>query len=631
MFTYSFFRSPTQQRQRFMQAAEFAPLPLDRDVRAAVDGIEDPARYSGVSTQSRVAIVQFCLTSARHLIQRTVAYQIVSSVLVLFTLLLSRKLLSPNDSLTIGLVWVGTYIALRQVQTVVEYFESLTRIQVNRCIQSSLYGLITSKILSIDLNDPAVPSGGALRNLFATDVEAVEDFLTASIRGWTPGLITLVLVTPVLAIYGDPASLPAILVALGIVPITVLASFSIERLRTLAQSKQDHTISLVGEWVRNVRLLRFLNVQTHHTDGIKQSMRTATSLAALQHFIAVIIWGLSFSWWVFPLLTLLAYADWHEVHGSTTASIFLSFWLLDFLMEQLRHLPYSLSFMGAALSGLDRIVRVCNAPEMSRHFLPAPETDRTPTTKDGDPPVPETLSLTEVQLKIGDRTIIKPTSISLNLRETTAIVGKLGCGKSLLLSLLAGERPPSSGALTVSFRSGITGQLWRSDIHKLYRSAIAFSPQQPYLSNATLLQNIALGDDITLPDVQTAIEQGQLSQDIAELPRGIQEEVGETGINLSGGQRQRVSLCRAFLSKRPLFIFDDPLSAVDRATEESLMDEIQKSGAGLVITTHRLDKVFSADRILVMEDGSIVEDGPPRELVEKRGKFVEFLEAFSNE
>jgi ABC-type multidrug transport system fused ATPase/permease subunit len=107
----------------------------------------------------------------------------------------------------------------------------------------------------------------------------------------------------------------------------------------------------------------------------------------------------------------------------------------------------------------------------------------------------------------------------------------------------------------------------------------------------------------------------ELVADIDHWQSGLGEEVGETGVNLSGGQRQRVNLARALYSQRPYLVLDDPLSAVDANTEERLMANIMSGPRGFLLCSHRLQELKQTDRLLVLDDGEIIEDGPPLALM----------------
>jgi ABC-type bacteriocin/lantibiotic exporter with double-glycine peptidase domain len=207
-------------------------------------------------------------------------------------------------------------------------------------------------------------------------------------------------------------------------------------------------------------------------------------------------------------------------------------------------------------------------------------------------------------------------------------VGSVASGKTTLLDCLIGELPPTKGTVLVEFSNGTKGDLWNPEIYSAYRRNIAYSPQQPFLSNAAMRDNIDLSSNCSLEDLQSAIALSELSEDLVLFRRGLDEEVGESGINLSGGQRQRVSLARAFLSKRSILVLDDPLSAVDPRTEKALMDSILAKSRGVILVSHRLIELERCDRVIVMERGVVVEDGEPKLLAkDEKTHFSAFLRA----
>jgi ATP-binding cassette, subfamily B, multidrug efflux pump len=341
------------------------------------------------------------------------------------------------------------------------------------------------------------------------------------------------------------------------------------------------------------------------------------------------VWGLSFSWWSLPVVVLVASANWDNPQMSI-ATLFFSMWLLGLFSEQLRYIPQALNQLGSALSASDRVLRVLKAPRMDRHFIPEQPRVVGLRTRDSEPPprLPASLVLNDVTVELGGRVLIEHMNLSFNLNQRTAIIGRLGSGKSVLLSLLTGERAPTAGTCIVHFSDGSSGSLWEESTYKDYRQVIASSQQQPFLSNTSLLRNIDLGGCYPESDVEQACSQAQLNADIALLKRGLHEEVGEHGINLSGGQKQRVSIARAFMARRPLLILDDPLSAVDVKTESALATEIFESSSGMIIVSHRLTELVKCDRILVLEAGRVIEDGDPTTLLAANGAFSQFLKAF---
>jgi ABC-type multidrug transport system fused ATPase/permease subunit len=202
--------------------------------------------------------------------------------------------------------------------------------------------------------------------------------------------------------------------------------------------------------------------------------------------------------------------------------------------------------------------------------------------------------------------------MELDLSERTAIVGSVGSGKTTLLEILLGELPALEGEILIEFANGVVGPLWRSDVYQAFRANVAYSPQQPFLSNGSMRLNVDLSGRESVENVTRSVELAELASDLLLFSRGLDEEVGESGINLSGGQRQRVSLSRVFISRRPVMFLDDPLSAVDQRTERALIKTILAEAKGLVLVSHRLAELERCDRVIVLDRGEIVEDGDPK-------------------
>ena len=141
-----------------------------------------------------------------------------------------------------------------------------------------------------------------------------------------------------------------------------------------------------------------------------------------------------------------------------------------------------------------------------------------------------------------------------------------------------------------------------------------------------MARNIDLHGNQSEANVLAAIQQADLSYDLESFPHKLQQEVGEAGINLSGGQKQRVSLARAFISKRKFLVLDDPLSGVDPSTERKLFESIMHASRGFLLASHRLDQLSQCDRILVIDDGKVIEDGAPQTLLkDPTSSFSQFM------
>jgi ABC-type multidrug transport system fused ATPase/permease subunit len=215
-----------------------------------------------------------------------------------------------------------------------------------------------------------------------------------------------------------------------------------------------------------------------------------------------------------------------------------------------------------------------------------------------------------------DQVILKDIRVSIAAGELLGIVGHTGAGKSTLLNLLVrmDEHPDSLIKLA--------GKPVQDYTFANLRGHMATVPQTPFLFSATIAENIALAKpDATQAEVQQAAEIAQVHDDIVRFPNGYQTEVGERGVTLSGGQKQRIAIARALLQDAPILILDDALSAVDVKTEQSILSHLRdaRKGKTTLIVCHRLSAVETADQILVMNHGEIVERGDHLSLLSEQG------------
>ncbi|XP_034237463.1 multidrug resistance-associated protein 1-like [Thrips palmi] len=208
-----------------------------------------------------------------------------------------------------------------------------------------------------------------------------------------------------------------------------------------------------------------------------------------------------------------------------------------------------------------------------------------------------------------------PVLSNINLRvgrgRLVAVVGTVGAGKSSLVSALLGEMQKQSG------RVNSVG-------------SVAYVPQQAWIQNAKLRDNILFCKDYDARHYNKVIEACALKSDLAMLPGGDQTEIGEKGINLSGGQKQRVSLARAVYCDADVYLLDDPLSAVDSHVGKHIFEQVIGPAGMLanktrVLVTHGISFLPRVDSIVVLKDGTVSEEGTYQELMQRKGAFAEFL------
>jgi subfamily B ATP-binding cassette protein MsbA len=219
----------------------------------------------------------------------------------------------------------------------------------------------------------------------------------------------------------------------------------------------------------------------------------------------------------------------------------------------------------------------------------------------------------------GEMPSLKNINLNITCGETIALVGSTGSGKTTLVNLLTRFYSPSNGKITIN----------NEDINNFelesFRSNISFVDQHVRLFNDTISGNIAFGqlDKMSEGSILNAAKISNSTEFIDKLDDKFDSEIGEDGVTLSGGQRQRLSIARAIAKDSPILILDEATSALDSATEKLVQSAINKmqQGRTTIIIAHRLSTIQNADRIIVLKDGEIIEQGSHNELLEISGEY----------
>jgi ATP-binding cassette subfamily B protein/subfamily B ATP-binding cassette protein MsbA len=405
------------------------------------------------------------------------------------------------------------------------------------------------------------------------------------------------------------------LLSLAIVPAIVGAIYffahRIRRDSTSIQEQESALLAQAQEGLSSVRMVHAFGreeweVRQFHLQA-QQSLHANLRLTLTNVNSALVISTLM----VMGTAAMYYLGTLHVLAGTLTLGSLLVFsaYLL-MLYQPLESLTYTAWAMEGATAGARRCFEVLDRTD---DVVDAPDAQTISETAGA-------LGFEQVSFSYGpQQTVLHDIDLSISPNQIVAVVGGTGAGKSTLLSLVPRFYDPNSGRVTLD------GRDLRAVTKKSLRARIAIVLQDTLLFSTTIRENIAYGrPGATDDEIREAARRAQADEFINRLPAGYDSPVGERGGHLSVGQRQRIGIARAFLKDAPILLLDEPTSALDPTTEAAIMETIKElmHGRTTLIVTHRLATIHRVDRIVVLEQGRIVEQGTGADLVAKGGVYA---------
>jgi ATP-binding cassette subfamily B protein len=293
------------------------------------------------------------------------------------------------------------------------------------------------------------------------------------------------------------------------------------------------------------------------------------------------------------------------------------------------YLSYLLQILMSVMMATFRVSMIPRAAVSAGRIQEVVDTE--PTVTSPAEPKPLRSNRSEIEFRhVGfhypgaDHAVLTEISFHTYPGQTTAIVGSTGAGKTTLLQLIPRLFDATSGAVLiggVDVRELDTAVLW---------SATGYVPQRPYLFSGTVASNLAYGKpDATEAEMWEALDVAQASEFVRRLPGGLDARIDQGGTNVSGGQRQRLSIARALVRKPDIYLFDDSFSALDLTTDARLRAALKPytADAAVLVVAQRVSTITSADRIIVLEDGAVVDVGTDAELRDRCETYAEIVES----
>jgi len=314
------------------------------------------------------------------------------------------------------------------------------------------------------------------------------------------------------------------------------------------------------------------------------------------------------------MLVIVLLGGWHLVQGRLSLGDFLLFSaMLNWALWPLIAVGWTLGMYHRARAGAVRLNQLF-ALQPSVRELPGAAA---PATLRGE------LEVRHLTFGWGATPVLHDVSLRVPAGATLGITGRTGCGKSTLVQLLSRQVEPPPGTVFLDGR----------DVRELpltfLRRSIGVVPQDSFLFSESIASNIGYArDEIDLKTVREMAAAAHVDADIEGFPHGYDELLGERGVTLSGGQRQRTAIARTLAADPPVIILDDCLSAVDTVTEQAILRGLREKlrDRTSVIVSHRVAALSLADRILVLDEGAVVEEGTHEELVARGGLYAEIHE-----
>ncbi len=405
-------------------------------------------------------------------------------------------------------------------------------------------------------------------------------------------------------------------VALAVVPAVALVTRTFgSRIHTRwgeAQEQLSTYTARLQEHLTGLRVLRAFSCERHeqqvmaaHNRAYVAANARLISLQAAFHPLLQALIGLSF-------VIVLGVGGNAVRAGAITLGQFVEFNLyLVRLIWPMIAVGYVVNLVQRGAASMARIEAL-----FAEESLPGRE-------QSGDtalPSSPAALTLRRVAFTYpgGREAALRGISFAVAPGERVALVGGVGSGKSTLLHLIPRLLEPEPGSILLDGR----------DVRDLplaeLRPSVALVPQTTFLFSATLRENIALArPEASDEEILAAACAAGLAADLAAMPEGLDTVVGERGVTLSGGQRQRVAIARALLARPRVLLLDDCLSAVDATTEQLILQSLPATT--VLFATHRLAAAELCDRVVVLDRGQVLEQGPPRELARQGGRYAHLL------
>jgi ATP-binding cassette subfamily B protein len=516
--------------------------------------------------------------------------------------------LTPSD---IAAVAAGALVAIAVFGALFGYLSSYLSGAGAERVGADLREAVHERLLILPMRFHDQNRSGELVSRLVGDVDRVQDALISSLTTLIPGALTLAGILTIMVLIDPVLSAAALAVLPVLAGVVVVRRRCIQVAQRRAREEEGRLAALATDTVRNVRAVQaFCHERTAQSRFQQQNLAAAGAsifaldLEARYSPIAdiVLVFGTAFVLW-FGVVRVLS--------GRITLGLLLVFFAyIGSLYSPVRSLSRLSRTWAKAAASRERIEQVMNE---------AKPLSEDPNPLEAAPPT-QGLALCAMSFSYpGGAPVWRDLSVAVPAGQTLCLVGPSGVGKSTLLALLLRFYDPDEGSIELD---GV--DLRRYSLTSLRRQ-IALVPQDAWIVDGTIADNIAFGrPDASVADIERASAVALVDEFVERLPGGFATVVGESGALLSGGQRRRIALARAVLRNAPILLLDEPTSGLDPASEQTVIAAIRNAviGRTVIMASHQLGVAAVADRVVVLGQGRIVEDGAPLALLANGREFA---------
>jgi len=507
------------------------------------------------------------------------------------------------------LVFVGLTLLATITRVITNYFYRKLELDIIYDVRNKLFHHLEALHLGFFQKKRL----GDILSRLSSDIGGIEEFISLVFNGLIANLLTFIFILAISLALNWRMTV----IVLFFIPLYLISQYyfggKIRGFYKLLKRQGAILLSFLEEKLSAIFLIQLFGREdyelqrekTKMKEIISTSLKTSLTSSLASNIIALITF--------LALLFILWYGGYQVIIGMMSlGSLIAIYSYLGGLFSPLEALVGLYTAMQNSLASADRVFEILDIKPAVSEKIGAPKM----------PKIKGEIVFDNVSFAFNNEPVLKNISFRINPGEVVAFVGASGSGKTTLVNLIARFYDPIQGAIFIDGRN-----IKEVDLQSL-RKQIGLASQNVILFNASIRENMSYGhfESISWSEIKAAARDAEIDKVIELMPRKYMTRIGEKGMTLSGGERQRLAIARLILKHPQIIILDEATSFLDFETELRVMQNIRRifTGKTIIIIAHRLSILEDTNRIFVLKNGSIVEEGKFKELIEKRGEFFRF-------